>query len=750
MKNIINPVVIICLLIFCVLNTNAQNSKVDSIQILINQAETDTGRIKLKLHQLDYLSTFNLDSGINLAIKTLQEAQEVQFYRGEVDLRKKLVYNYSYKGNYKAASEQLNQLNKLIVPSNDSIDFASVFATAGMFYGIQSKYDSSIYFFEKAIVIYERLGKRKKLSTCYSNIAIGYQQKSNFPMTLYYQQKSLKLREEDKNESGMAYTIVNMANTYTNMGDIERSESLYLKAIELAKKTQLMNVELYAYSNLSSLYTDEAKWQKSYEFALKAAKLGRTMGDQGIQAASLAKASISLVNLNQTEKALALSEKAIILADSSGHPFNIIQAYSGMGFVLKSQNKWHEAIPYYEKGLDLQEDIDIYNKNNVQLFVELSECYEKTGSHSKALVMFKEAAMITDSVRSKENIQKATERTMNYEFEKKEQSTLARQKAKDEITRTRQVALIIGLILSLVLIVVAILAYYNKQKANALLLDQKKEVEGTLKKLKNTQAQLIHAEKMASLGELTAGIAHEIQNPLNFVNNFSDVSVDLVEEMYEEMETGSAKDAKAIGKDLKENLEKISHHGKRASSIVKGMLEHSRVGDGRKELTNINEMTDEYLRLAYHGFRAKDKSFNAEIESEFDDTLPKIKVIPQDFGRVLLNLVNNAFYACAERSQSAVSEKHKIQEEAYKPTVSVSTRKINNGIEIKVKDNGNGIPDEVLKKIFQPFFTTKPTGEGTGLGLSMSYDIITKGHDGKLNVETNLGEGTTFIIQLQV
>jgi len=686
MKNIINPVVIICLLIFCVLNTNAQNSKVDSIQILINQAETDTGRIKLKLHQLDYLSTFNLDSGINLAIKTLQEAQEVQFYRGEVDLRKKLVYNYSYKGNYKAASEQLNQLNKLIVPSNDSIDFASVFATAGMFYGIQSKYDSSIYFFEKAIVIYERLGKRKKLS----------------------------------------------------------------KAIELAKKTQLMNVELYAYSNLSSLYTDEAKWQKSYEFALKAAKLGRTMGDQGIQAASLAKASISLVNLNQTEKALALSEKAIILADSSGHPFNIIQAYSGMGFVLKSQNKWHEAIPYYEKGLDLQEDIDIYNKNNVQLFVELSECYEKTGSHSKALVMFKEAAMITDSVRSKENIQKATERTMNYEFEKKEQSTLARQKAKDEITRTRQVALIIGLILSLVLIVVAILAYYNKQKANALLLDQKKEVEGTLKKLKNTQAQLIHAEKMASLGELTAGIAHEIQNPLNFVNNFSDVSVDLVEEMYEEMETGSAKDAKAIGKDLKENLEKISHHGKRASSIVKGMLEHSRVGDGRKELTNINEMTDEYLRLAYHGFRAKDKSFNAEIESEFDDTLPKIKVIPQDFGRVLLNLVNNAFYACAERSQSAVSEKHTIQEEAYKPTVSVSTRKINNGIEIKVKDNGNGIPNEMLKKIFQPFFTTKPTGEGTGLGLSMSYDIITKGHDGKLNVETNLGEGTTFIIQLQV
>jgi signal transduction histidine kinase len=276
----------------------------------------------------------------------------------------------------------------------------------------------------------------------------------------------------------------------------------------------------------------------------------------------------------------------------------------------------------------------------------------------------------------------------------------------------------------------------------------KGKIENTLTDLKSTQTQLIHAEKMASLGELTAGIAHEIQNPLNFVNNFSDVSVDLIEEMNEEIETGNTDEVKDISLDLKQNLQKINHHGQRASSIVKGMLEHSRTSDGHKELTNINELADEYLRLAYHGLRAKDKSFNADFKLNADENLPQVKVIGQDIGRVLLNLINNAFYACAERSRSTVSEKAKQNIEGYKPVVIVSTKQNNGNIEIVVKDNGNGIPENVKEKIFQPFFTTKPTGEGTGLGLSMSYDIITKGHGGTLSVETKEGEGTEFTIRI--
>jgi signal transduction histidine kinase len=251
---------------------------------------------------------------------------------------------------------------------------------------------------------------------------------------------------------------------------------------------------------------------------------------------------------------------------------------------------------------------------------------------------------------------------------------------------------------------------------------------------------------MASLGEMTAGIAHEIQNPLNFVNNFSDVSNELLEEMKTELEKGNTEDAKAIAEDVKQNLEKILHHGKRADAIVKSMLQHSRTSSGKRELTDINALADEYLRLAYHGLRAKDKSFNAKFEADLDPTIEKLNIVPQEIGRVILNLINNAFYA--------VSEKKKLLStgpapDGYEPTVMIKTQNFEDRVEVKIADNGTGIPTKVLDKIFQPFFSTKPTGEGTGLGLSLSYDIV-KTHGGDLKVQTREGEGTEFIVILPV
>jgi two-component system NtrC family sensor kinase len=267
-------------------------------------------------------------------------------------------------------------------------------------------------------------------------------------------------------------------------------------------------------------------------------------------------------------------------------------------------------------------------------------------------------------------------------------------------------------------------------------------LQRSLEELKATQTQLIQSEKMASLGELTAGIAHEIQNPLNFVNNFSEVSKELLLEMKEELDNGNLEEAMEIMQDIIQNLEKINHHGKRADGIVKGMLQHSRNSSNTKEPTNINALADEYFRLAYHGLRAKDKSFNATMVSDFDDKIGHVNVIPQDIGRVILNLITNAFYV--------VDEKKKAGIENYEPTVSIRTKKGIKNIEIQVTDNGNGIPEKILNKIFEPFFTTKPTGKGTGLGLSMSYDIITKGHGGELKVLTKEGEGTEFIVVLPV
>ena len=277
------------------------------------------------------------------------------------------------------------------------------------------------------------------------------------------------------------------------------------------------------------------------------------------------------------------------------------------------------------------------------------------------------------------------------------------------------------------------------------LTQQKEELEHTLDELRSTQAQLIQSEKMASLGELTAGIAHEIQNPLKFVNNFSEISNELIDEMKQEMAAASWQSAAEIANDIKQNLEKINHHGKRADAIVKAMLQHSRTTTGKKELTDINALADEYLRLSYHGLRAKDKSFNADFKTNFDENLPKINVIPQDIGRVLLNLINNAFYAVDKRAKSSdpltPEGGTKNDQIKYVPTVTISTTSFNppsggRGVRIVVKDNGDGIPPHIIDKIFQPFFTTKPTGQGTGLGLSLAYDIV-KAHGGEIKVNTN-------------
>ncbi len=283
------------------------------------------------------------------------------------------------------------------------------------------------------------------------------------------------------------------------------------------------------------------------------------------------------------------------------------------------------------------------------------------------------------------------------------------------------------------------------------LMNQKISLENALAELKEAQVQLVHAEKMASLGELTAGIAHEIQNPLNFVNNFSELSIELGQELLDEIKKPDLDKTlvQDLVNDLTQNQQKINHHGKRAASIVTGMLLHARTSTGAKEPVDLNSLADEYLRLSYHGLRAKDSTFNAKMLTDFDPAVGKVEVIPQDMGRVLLNIINNAFYAVRQRKLNTGSAENPADTADYEPTVTVSTRLLPSGsVEIRIRDNGSGIPDAVKAKIFQPFFTTKPTGQGTGLGLSLAYDIVTKGHGGTLEVDSSEGEGTLFVVKL--
>ncbi|SFQ52134.1 tetratricopeptide repeat protein [Parafilimonas terrae] len=740
-----------CLLLHCGFT---QNTKIDSINNLIRKEQSDTTRINLINRKIDFLSSVNLDSAIILGEQNAQSAQKINFYQGELDARVKLSTNYCYKGNYAAAEQQFIFLAGFIKP-HDSVSLADLYTNRGLMYGMQSRYDSSIKLSEKAIGIYERHNILNSLADVYTNIAIGYQQLSNFPKALEYEQKSLKLAESLNDETSQAYTLLNLANTYQNIGDSAKAEQAFLKSVNLALKKDLKNVELYGYSNLSSLYSAYEQWNKSYQYGMKAANLATEFGDQGIKAASLSKAALALAKLNKIKEAIALNRQAILVADSSNQQLNISQAQSAMGEIYYLDKDYKTAIVHYEKSFDALSGSDIYLEAYAEAYKNLSSCYEFTGDYKKALLNHKLFASITDSVRRKDNVRKATELSMNYDFEKKQAIAKAEQDKKDEKAKrikNQQLFIIFALAIAvLAVVVIAIIQFRNsrhKQKANLLLRREKQKAESTLSELKSTQAQLIQSEKMASLGELTAGIAHEIQNPLNFVNNFSEVNEELITELIDEIDNNNIPEVKAIAADLQQNLSKINYHGKRADAIVKGMLQHSRKSSGAKEPTDINALCDEYLRLSYHGLRAKDKNFNAEFKTSLDENAGKINIIPQDIGRVLLNLFNNAFYA--------VNERRKNEGEKFKALISVATQRVHNSpsgnesIEIKVIDNGNGIPQNVINKIFQPFFTTKPTGEGTGLGLSLTYDIITKQHNGTINVESKEGEGTTFIITLPV
>ena len=448
--------------------------------------------------------------------------------------------------------------------------------------------------------------------------------------------------------------------------------------------------------------------------------------------------------MGNKDKGIELLNRSMMENETDQDHYTAANTYNALAAIYQKLKLFDSSIYYAQKALNEGRLID-RKEEMLKSANLLTELYEPK-SISESYRYLKLASDLNVSLYGAKKIQQLQQSVMaeRESQQKIEQEQLA------YTNRLKQYMFFGGI---LILSVIALVLYRNnrqKKKDNRLLALQKEEIQSTLSELKSTQSQLIQSEKMASLGELTAGIAHEIQNPLNFVNNFSEVNKELLEELKAERLKPNAEREEALENelinDVISNEEKINHHGKRAGDIVKGMLQHSRSSNGVKEPTDINKLADEYLRLAYHGLRAKDKSFNATLKTDFDESLSadeagigNINIIPQDIGRVILNLITNAFYVVNEKKNSGV--------ENYEPTVSVSTKKINGKVEIMVADNGPGIPQKIIDKIFQPFFTTKPTGQGTGLGLSLSYDII-KAHGGQIKVETKEGEGSEFIIQL--
>ncbi|MEO6820661.1 MAG: ATP-binding protein [Ginsengibacter sp.] len=610
--------------------------------------------------------------------------------------------------------------------------------------------------------------------------------------------KLIQYFSDTKDDAGRYYVILNTSNKYADIGNYPIALSQALQALAHFQSQNDLYGIFQSYRSLANCNYAAQKYDQAIAYAKMGIPIAEKMKDDIMLSKSynsigtsydmasksdtgLANATIAVnyalksndlnalysgygtkgecfISLKQFDSALIYIKKSIVLSTADNNRFAMAWGTSDLSSLFLGTNEQDSARYYAHQSLQIATPIQ-YQFIVMYNYEYLYRSFEKTNATDSAFKYFKRYTATRDSLYSNNKTvqMEGTQFNQKIQMQEEQQRTILLQ------NKYRTYALLAGLTLFLI---VAFILYRNnrlKQKTNLLLEKerdesnkQKDNAQKALSELKDTQTQLIQSEKMASLGELTAGIAHEIQNPLNFVNNFSEINSELICELVEEVDKGNTEEVKILSNIIKENEEKINHHGKRADAIVKGMLQHSRSSSVNKEPTDINALCDEYLRLSYHGLRAKDKSFNADFKTDFDESIGKINIIPQDIGRVLLNLYNNAFYAVNAKKNCPLTPEGENSNTPiiYEPTVTVKTflnsplggRGI---ITITVSDNGNGIPQNIVDKIFQPFFTTKPTGQGTGLGLSISYDIV-KAHGGEIKVDSKEGEGTKFIIYLPV
>ena len=634
-------------------------------------------------------------------------------------------YTESLK-SFQAAIDLFDKQHKVIYP---------LLINTRILYNFLNDQDARLHYFQKKLEYYLVNGPYENTAPCYHAIAGFYLYKGAYNQAINNYMKGEEVfRKFQPNFYANVLYVLGM--TYNQWGNFEKARYYAGLALPLSQKQKDTIGINYCYSTLSQVSFNEGKYEEALTLVNESIRFMSKRVTQRSANILANKAGIYL-KLNQPDQALPLLDRVKKMTDSAGFKLVSSIGYTEIDYeyyeYYVSQGNTAEA----EKSL-----LTAYQKSSNEQGVplqlkyarELGYFYQKHGQPEKSEKYFEQYFKVYDAREAGLHDFKVAQ----YEIDQNDRAQrdhinqLKQEKAVQDYELSRRSILLV-VSLGIVVLVTALLVFiYRQLRIN----------KRTLIALRQTQRQLIQSEKMASLGELTAGIAHEIQNPLNFVNNFSEVNIELLEELDGELKRGEIEEALDISSNIKQNLEKIGFHGKRADGIVKGMLQHSRASSGKKEPTDINALADEYLRLAYHGLRAKDKSFNSEIITYFDEGLPKVDTIPQDIGRVLLNLFTNAFYA--------VQQKQKTGKGNYQPAVELTTAAKEGFIEIRVRDNGTGIPEHIKDKIMQPFFTTKPTGEGTGLGLSMSYDIIVKGHSGKIDIDTKEGEFTEFTIKLPI
>jgi two-component system, NtrC family, sensor kinase len=625
--------------------------------------------------------------------------------------------------------------------------------------------DSSLFYSKQAILLLDKSKTgmdnaswmKSKYAEWLMNIrestAALLHSRGNYPKALELRLDNLSLAEERGNLLSQVRATGNIITDYLSMRDYvhvltygKLLDSLH-RAFHHDQKNPVDGISEDANAWLSLAYSEMGNLDSALYYSQKIhGDIGSLIGDYR-ELRKLNQLGDIYRKKGEDQLALHYYRQVIQNTITLHYPTFVSMSQQGMAKIFQKQGRLDSALIYARRSLATIQNEAVYvqaagenlNDRIADVSPYLSDIYMANHQPDSAYKYLKLSVNLKDSSFTLAKIRQFQNLTFNESIRKQQQEQQAEILNQQYQSKIKVYGLAAGVA---VLLAFALILFRNngrERKANRLLARQKLEVQNTLGELKSAQAQLIQSEKMASLGELTAGIAHEIQNPLNFVNNFSELNKELLVEINENIDKGNLHDIKMLAKDVIENEEKIGFHGKRASSIVKGMLQHSKTADGQKELTNINALAEEYLSLSYQGLRAKDKSFNATLQTIFDPTIVEMQIVPQDMGRVLLNLYNNAFYA--------VLDKKKLAGNGFIPTVSVSTRNEGSRVEIRVKDNGDGIPSALRDKIWQPFFTTKPTGQGTGLGLSLSYDIV-KAHGGELKIESTEGEGAEFLLIL--
>mgnify|MGYP000280107484 CR=1 FL=1 len=624
----------------------------------------------------------------------------------------------------------LNELKDSLLSTDQDTTKIKLYADISHIYGFLNE-DSCFYYTNRGLELAQQINYEKGEVLMLNHMGLYYLNAGNLPEALQVFIKARKMATKNHDQMGMALNLLGTALLYSNIDPvIAKRDILHARRLTRSEDNRVIKLIDRIDINLGIGYMNFNQLDSAYVY-LNGLYRRMQPGDFMYTPALLFFGNLQ-AKMGNTTQAIKLLNQSVEIGRKDKDYYTLSDSYYYLANIYNGLNMPDSAIWFAEKSYENAKLVD--RKGQMLTSADLCASLYEPVNLSKSYEYLKIVREINDEIYGGTKIRELQKLVL----EEQEHQLMVEQ---EQIQYKNRVRLFVAIGVLIVLAFIAFILYQNNLRGKKL----NNKLQSALDHLKETQAQLIHSEKMASLGELTAGIAHEIQNPLNFVNNFSEVNNELLDDLKEAIASNDQEEIEVLFKDLKENESKVMNHGKRAESIVKGMLLHSRGSNGQKEPTDINALCDEYLRLSYHGFRAKDKSFNAEYKFESDKSLPKINVVPQDIGRVLLNLINNAFHA--------VSEKSKLQASGFKPQVVVSTSSSplheggNRGVKITVSDNGPGIPASIKDKIFQPFFTTKPTGQGTGLGLSLSYDIV-KAHGGELKVETREGDGTTFSITL--